>query len=249
MERVENNTIREIAKKLFTGADFDSALKTTPKNFTRPTFVKKVVTEIKRNLSEAYPDRLFNDNHFNRNVSAVLGGKSTGDFIEVRYSIKSNKRPRNDPIIDFDSDVSSADETLDQSTLNSTLMDSMENSALDVSTRSTSGTVERLEAKIAALEAQNKALQDRAEAAESKCRFWQGKSRDLFKVQYKPTRANGSGRCEVFDHRLDAVVLEAENQGVAAEHIREVLLALVRSLDWFDDDDTSYRKAFKNFLS
>ena len=52
-----------------------------------------------------------------------------------------------------------------------------------------------------------------------------------------------------FDHRLDAIVLEAENQGVAAEHVREVLLALVRSLDWFDDDDKSYRKAFKNFLS
>ena len=249
MERVENIDIREIAKKFYTGSDFEYVIKKTPKNFTRDYFVKKVVTELKRNLSNTYPDRVFNDKNINRKVRKSLGGESKNDFIEVEYSIKSHKRPRNDPIIDFDSDVSSADETLDQSTLNSTLMDSMDDSVLDVSTRSTSGTVERLEAKLAALEAQNKALQDRAEAAESKCRFWQGKSRDLFKVQYKPTRANGSGRCEVFDHRLDAVVLEAENQGVAAEHIREVLLALVRSLDWFDDDDTSYRKAFKNFLS
>ena len=248
MERVETTEIREIAKKLFTGPDFESAIREKPKNFTRSSFVKKVVTELKKNLREKYADRLFNDKNFIQKVRSVLGGSSSKDFIEVEFSIKSNKRPRNDPIVDYDSDVSSNDETLEQSTLDSSmLMDSMESSILNVSTRSSAGRVEELEARIFALQAENRALKSQAKASEEECRAWQDKSKDLFKVRYRPTRANGSGRCEVFDPRLDAIVLEAENQGVAAEHIREVLQALVRGLDWFDDDDKTHRKAFKIF--
>ena len=245
MERVENNEIREIAKRIYAGSDFDSLMKTTPKNFTRASFVTKVVNELKRNLSEKNADRVFKDKNINRKVSNVLGGKSKKDYIEVEYTIKSNKRPRNDPIIEYDSDVSSECGTTGERTLDSsTLMDSMETSILDVSTRSTSGRVEQLEAKVHALEAANKALEARATAAEDECRLWQGKSRDLFKVLHRSTRANGSGKCEAFDSRLDAIVLDAENRGVAAKHVREVCQAFVDVLGWFNEDDQFYRKVF-----
>ena len=242
MERVESNEIREIAKKLYedkNGSDFDVAFRTHPKNFQRPAFLKKVSDQLKRNLREKHTDRVYDDKHINQKVRSIFGGK---EFIEVKYSVKSNKRPRNDPIIDYDSDVSSNDETLDQSTLDSSLMDSMNDS--QVSTRSTSCRVEQLEAKIIALEAKNKALEVRAKAAEDKCRLWQGKSRDLFKVGYRSTRANGSGKCEGFDTRLDAIVLDAENRGVAAKHVHDVCQSFVDVLGWFNEDDPDYRVVF-----
>ena len=78
-----------------------------------------------------------------------------------------------------------------------------------------------------ALEAKSKAWETRALAAEAECRIWQEKSKDLFKVRYRPTRANGSGKCEGFDTRLDAIVLDAENRGVAAKHVHDVCQSFV----------------------
>ena len=247
MERIESTEIREIAKKIYeenNGSDFDTTFRTKPKNFQRPAFLAKVSAQLKRKLQEKHADRIYDVKSFNKKVRSSLGGK---EFIEVKYSVKSNKRPRNDPIIDYDSDVSSNDETLDQSTLDSSLMDSMNDS--QVSTRSTSCRVEQLEAKIIALEAENKALKVRAKAAEDECRVWQGKSKDLFKVRYRPTRANGSGKCEGFDTRLDAIVLDAENRGVAAKHIHDVCQSFVDVLGWFDEDDPEYRIVFIEYLS
>ena len=242
MERIENNEIREIAKKIYTGHDFETTLRVNPKNFERTTFIKKVITELKKNLKEKYADRVFDDKNAVQKVRSVMGGTSRRDFIELQYSIKSNKRPRNDPIIDFDSDVSSVGDSMDQSALDTSLLDSMNDS--QVSTRSISCRVEQLEAKIHALEAQNKALDARALTAEEQCRLWQEKSKGMFKVQYRPTRANGSGRCEVFDSRLEAIVLDAENRGVAAKHVHHVCRAFVDVLGWFDEDTPDYRIVF-----
>ena len=247
MQSVETTFIREIVRELYNGNDFENAMRLG--SFATDSYVKKVSQKLKRKLGEANTDRIYTGKGLNKGLNSklrrVLGKKCEVDAIDIEYSTKSNKRPRNDPIIDYDSDVSSHDGTMGHSTLDSqALMDSMESSVLDVSTRSTSGTVERLEAKIAALEAKNEALEARAKAAEDKCRLWQEKSRDLFKVRCRPTRANGSGRCDGFDSRLDAIVLDAENRGVAAKHVHDVCQAFVDVLGWFDEDDSSYRIVF-----
>ena len=239
MQTVEINVIRELAREIYTGADYEGYLKKG--YFARRNFPKQVSEALKRKLGEEHTDRIYTGRNINKHLVERVEGllvkcpKKTA--ISVEYTMKSNKRPRNDPIIDYDSDVSSSGE-MDQSTL----MDSMNDS--QVSTRSTCCRVEQLEAKVEALMTQNKALEARAEVAEQKCRLWQEKSRDLFKVQYRPTRENGSGRCEVFDSRLDAIVLDAENRGVAARHVHDVCQAFVDVLGWFDDDDQSYRKVF-----
>ena len=249
MQSVEITVIREICRELFIGADFEKSLKKG--NFARPAFVKKVSAKLIEKLREEHTDRTYTGRTINlllnRQLTNALKFNANVTAISVEYTMKSNKRPRNDPIIDYDSDVSSNDETLDQSTLDSSLMDSMNDS--QVSTRSTSCRMEQLEAKINVLEARAKAAEARAKAAEDKCRVWQEKSRDLFKVGYRPTRANGSGKCEVFDTRLDAIVLDAENRGVAAKHIHDVCQSFVDVLGWFDEDDPEYRIVFIEYLS
>ena len=247
MQSVETSYIREIVREFYTGKDFENSLNLG--NFTTNNYVKKVSQRLIEKLGRENTDRIYTGKGLNKGLNTklklVLGKNSKVDAIDIEYTIKSNKRPRNDPIVDYDSDVSSNDETMEQNTLDSSaVMDSMEASVLDVSTRSSSCTIERLESKIAALEAKNKTLEARAEAAEEKCRLWQRKSRDLFKVQCRPTRANGSGRCEGFDSRLDAIVLDAENRGVAAKHVHDVCQAFVDVLGWFDEDDPSYRIVF-----
>ena len=196
MQSIEINYIREIARELYNGEDYEKAFSLGL--FTRPNYVKRVSQRLTEKLGEVNTDRIYTGKGLNKGLNnklkRVLDFKCKIDAIDVEYSIKSNKRPRNDPIIDYDSDVSSNGETMDQSTIDTSLMDSMNDS--QVSTRSTSCRVEQLEAKISALEAKNKALEARAKAAEDECRLWQGKSRDLFKVRYRPTRANGSGKCE-----------------------------------------------------
>ena len=246
MQSVEKEFIREIARELYAGKDYEDSLRRG--NFASKSYVKRVSQKLLEKLGNANTDRIYTGKGLNKGLNTkwflelVLGNKSTVDDIDVEYIIKSNKRPRNDPIIDYDSDVSSNGETMDQSTLDTSLLDSMNDS--QVSTRSTSCRVERLEAKIDALEAKNKALEARAKAAEDECRLWQGKSRDLFKVRYRPTRANGSGKCEGFDTRLDAIVLDAENRGVAAKHVHDVCQSIVDVLDWFNEDDPDYRIVF-----
>ena len=247
MQSVEISYIREILRELYKGKDFENSWRNG--NFSTDSYAKRVSQRLFEKLGEEHTDRIYVGSGLNKNINTMLkrllGKSSKSDAISIEYSVKSNKRPRNSPIIDFDSDVSSEDGTMDQSTLDSqALMDSMENSVLNVSTRSTSGLVEKLEAKVCALEAQNRALEARAKAAEDACRLWQEKSRDLFKVQYRPTRENRSGRCEVFDSRLDAIVLDAENRGVAAKHVHDVCKAFVDVLGWFDEDDQSHRKVF-----
>ena len=242
MQSVETSFIREIARELYTGRDFDNYFKTG--NLAKYNFPKKVSEKLKEKLGNTHGDRIYTGRTLNKSLlqklRGVLSGKSELSAIDVEYSIKSNKRPRNDPIIDYDSDVSSEDGTSGDRTLDSSAL--MESSILDMSTRSSSGRIEQLEAKVFALEAANKALEARAKAAEDECRLWQDKSRGLFKVRYRPTRANGSGRCEVFDPRLEAIVLDAENRGVAAKHVYDVCRAFVDILGWFDEGDSSYRK-------
>ena len=249
MQSVEITYIREIAREYFTGKDYDEALRKGA--LARPTFVKKVSDELIRKLGEAHNDRIYTGRTLNKGlngkVKRALTATTSLQAIDVEYSIKSNKRPRNDPIIDYDSDVSSNDDTMDQSTLDTSLLDSMNDS--QVSTRSTSCRVEKLEAKINALEAKSNAWEARAKAAEAECRIWQEKSRDLFKVRYRPTRANGSGKCEGFDTRLDAIVLDAENRGVAAKHVYDVCQSFVDVLGWFTEDEPEYRRVFIKFLS
>ena len=249
MQSVEKEFIREIARELYVGKNYEDYLRRG--NFASNSYVKRVSQRLIEKLGEGNTDRIYTGKGLNKGLNTklklVLGNKSTVENIEVEYIIKSNKRPRNDPIIDYDSDVSSNDDTMDQSTLDTSLLDSMNDS--QVSTRSTSGTVEKLEAKIYALEVKNKALEARAKAAEDECRLWQGKSRDLFKVRYRPTRANGSGKCEGFDTRLDAIVLDAENRGVAAKHVHDVCQSFVDVLGWFTEDDQEYRIVFIKFLS
>ena len=239
MQSVEIRVIREIAREIYAGGNFESRLEEG--KFAVDGYPKKVSDALIKKLGEEHTDRIYTgrniNHHLPRRVKAALARNSKITAISVDYAMKSNKRPRNDPIIDYDSDVSSNGE-MDQSTL----MDSMNDS--QVSTRSTSCIVEQLEAKIAALEAKNKASEARAQAAEEECRLWQGKSRDLFKVLHRSTRANGSGKCEAFDSRLDAIVLDAENRGVAAKHVREVCQAFVDVLGWFNEDDQFYRKVF-----
>ena len=248
-ETVEKEIIREIAEGLYGGENFEEAQ--SRGNFERKLFIDQVSERLKEKLHADHCDRDYGSRGLNlslkRNLKKILGKKPTEDSVQVEYFIKSNKRPRNDPIIDYDSDVSSTDDTMDQSTLDTSLMDSMNDS--QVSTRSTSCRVGQLEAKIEALEAKNKALEARAKAAEDECRLWQGKSRDLFKVRYRATRANGSGKCEGFDTRLDAIVLDAENRGVAAKHVHDVCQSFVDVLGWFTEDDPEYRIVFINFLS
>ena len=247
MQSVETTYVRELVRELYAGKDFENAMELGA--FTTDSYVRKVSQKLKEKLGEANTDRIYTGNGLNKGLNSklkrVLGKKCKVATIDIEYSTKSNKRPRNDPIIDYESDVSSNDGTLGHSTLDSqALTDSMESSMLDVSTRSTAGRVEQLEAKMAAMEAKNKALEARAQAAEEECRLWQGKSRDLFKVLHRSTRANGSGKCEAFDSRLDAIVLDAENRGVAAKHVREVCQAFVDVLGWFNEDDQFYRKVF-----
>ena len=245
MQSVERDYIREIARELYTGKDYEKSF--TRGDFTSSSYVKRVSQRLIEKLGEANIDReytgkgLLNKGLLNK-LKRVLSPKCQIDTIEVEFRIKSNKRPRNDPIIDYDSDVSSNDDTMDQSALDTSLLDSMNDS--QVSTRSTSCRLEQLEAKISALEAKNKASEARAKAAEDRCRLWQEKSRDLFKVQYRPTRANGSGKCEVFDSRLEAIVLDAENRGVAAKHVHHVCRAFVDVLGWFDEGNPDYRIVF-----
>ena len=249
MQSIEINYIREIARELYTGEDYDKAA--SRGLFTRPSYVKRVSQRLTEKLGEVNTDRIYTGKGLNKGLKnklkRVLDFKCTINAIDVEYSIKSNKRPRNDPIIDYDSDVSSNGDTMDQSTLDTSLLDSMNDS--QVSTRSTSCRVETLEAKINALEAKSKAWEARAKAAEAECRIWQEKSRDLFKVRYRPTRANGSGKCEGFDTRLDAIVLDAENRGVAAKHVHDVCQSFVDVLGWFTEDDPEYRIVFIKFLS
>ena len=212
MQSVEIDFIREIARELYTGKDYEKSFNRG--DFTSTGYVKRVSQKLVEKLGEANTDRIYTGKGLNKGLNTklklVLGNKSKVDSIDVEYVIKSNKRRRNDPIIEYDSDVSSNDDTMDQSTLDTSLLGSMNDS--QVSTRSTSCRVEKLEAKINALEAQSKAWEARAKAAEAECRLWQEKSRDLFKVRCRPTRANGSGKCEGFDTRLDAIVLDAENR-------------------------------------
>ena len=244
MQSVEKEFIREIARELYAGKDYEDSLRRG--NFASKSYVKRVSQRLIEKLGENNTDRIYTGKGLNKGLlnklKRVLSPKCQIDAIDVEYSIKSNKRPRNDPIIDYDSDVSSHGDTMDQSTLDTSMLDSMNDS--QVSTRSTSCQVEKLEAKINALEAKNKALEARAKAAEDQCRLWQEKSRDLFKVRYRPTRANGSGKCEVFDSRLDAIVLDAENRGVAAKHVHDVCQSIVDVLDWFNEDDPDYRIVF-----
>ena len=244
MQSVEKEFVREIARELYAGKDYEDYLRRG--NFATKNYVKRVSQRLIEKLGEGNTDRIYIGKGLNKGLlnklKRVLSPDSQIDAIDVEYSIKSNKRPRNDPIIDYDSDVSSHDDTMDQSTLDTSLLDSMNDS--QVSTRSTSCRVEQLEAKIIALEAKNKALEARAKAAEDECRLWQGKSRDLFKVRYRPTRANGSGKWEGFDSRLDAIVLDAENRGVAAKHVHDVCQSFVDVLGWFNEDDTDYRIVF-----
>ena len=236
---VEITVIRDIARELYVGEDYETSL--SRGNFNRSSYAKKVSAALIEKLGKQHTDRIYTGQGINKNlarrVQSLLVKDPTKNAINVEYIMKSNKRPRNDPIVDYDSDVSSNGE-MDQSTL----MDSMNDS--QVSTRSTSCLIEQLEAKIATLEAKNRASEARAQAAEEECRRWQGMSRDLFKVQHRPTRPNGSGKCEVFDSRLDAIVLDAENRGVAAKHVHDVCRAFVDVLGWFDQDDQCYRKVF-----
>ena len=245
MQSIEKDYIREIARELYTGKNYEESFRRG--NFASNSFAKRVSQELIKRLGEANIDRDYTGKgRLNKGLldklKRVLSPKFQIDSIDVEFSIKSNKRPRNDPIIDYDSDVSSNGDTMDQSALDTSLLDSMNDS--QVSTRSTSSRFEQLEAKISALEAKNKALEVRAKAAEDECRLWQGKSRDLFKVHYRPTRANGSGKCEVFDSRLEAIVLDAENRGVAAKHVHHVCRAFVDMLGWFDDESPDYRIVF-----
>ena len=248
-ETVQKEIIREIAEGLYNGENFEEAQ--SRGNFERKLFIDQVSERLKEKLHADHCDRDYGSRGLNlslkRNLKKILGKSPTEDSIQIEYFIKSNKRPRNDPIIDYDSDVSSAGDTMDQSTLDTSLMDSMNDS--QVSTRSTSCMVEKLEAKINALEAKSNAWEARAKAAEAECRIWKEKSRDLFKVRYRPTRANGSGKCEGFDTRLDAIVLEAENRGVAAKHVHDVCQSFVDVLGWFTEDDPEYRIVFIKFLS
>ena len=249
MQSVERDYIREIARELYTGKDYEKSL--IRGDFSTSGYVKRVSQRLKEKLGEGNTDRIYTGKGLNKGLlnklKRVLSPQCQIDAIDVEYSIKSNKRPRNDPIIDYDSDVSSHGDTMDQSTLDTSMLDSMNDS--QVSTRSTSCQVEKLEAKINALEAKNKALEARAKAAEDQCRLWQEKSRDLFKVRYRPTRANGSGKCEGFDTRLDAIVLDAENRGVAAKHVHDVCQSFVDVLGWFTEDDPEYRIVFIKFFS
>ena len=245
MQSVEINTIREIVREhLYTGTNFEEALERG--NFARKSTVDKLCKLLIEQLGEQHADRIYTGRDINRNLkkrlTSVLQNNAKMTAVSVEYTMKSNKRPRNDPIIDYDSDVSSNDETMDQSALESSLMDSMNDS--QVSTRSTSCRLEQLEAKLHALEAKNKALEARAQAAEDECRLWQEKSKGMFKVQYRPTRANGSGKCEVFDSRLEAIVLDAENRGVAAKHVHHVCRAFVDVLGWFDEENPDNRIVF-----
>ena len=239
MQAVEITVIREIVREIYTGEDYEGSMERG--NFATSSYAKQVSDALKKRLGEQHTDRIYSGRNINkslmRSLKGALASNSKITAVSVEYTMKSNKRPRNDPIIDYDSDVSSNGE-MDQSAL----MDSMNDS--QVSTRSTSGLVEQLEAKIATLEAKNRASEARAQAAEEECRRWQGMSRDLFKVQHRPTRPNGSGKCEVFDSRLDAIVLDAENRGVAAKHVHDVCRAFVDVLGWFDQDDQCYRKVF-----
>ena len=246
MQRVENTIIREIAAELYVGTDFDTAEKKG--SLVKAPFLKKVSDTLKKKLQNEHVDRVYNDKHFIRKLKTVLAWKSSKEFIEIEYTVKSNKRPRNDPIIDYDSDVSSHDGTLDTSVLDSSAI--MDSSGLDVSlsTRSNSCAVERMEAKIAELEARLTAAELRADKAEAEVRVWQGKSKDLFKIHHRPTRANGSGRSEMFDTRLDAIVLDAENRGVAAKHVQQVCASFVRVLGWFEDEDEGYRVPKKDWF-
>ena len=249
MQSVEITVIREICRELYTGADFENSL--NKGNFARSGFVKKVSAKLIEKLGGQHADRIYTGQAINRSLTRRLTNalKTNADVtaVSVEYIIKSNKRPRNDPIIDYDSDVSSNGETMDQSALDTSLLDSMNDS--QVSTRSTSCRVEKLEAKVIALEAKSKAWEDRAKAAETECRIWQEKSRDLFKVRYRPTRANGSGKCEGFDTRLDAIVLDAENRGVAAKHVHDVCQSFVDVLGWFTEDDPDYRIVFSKIFT
>ena len=247
MQTVETNYIRDIARELYTGRDYEKAFNCGI--FTTKSYVKRVSQRLTEKLGEVNTDRIYTGKGLNKGLNTklklVLSNKSQVDNIDVEYIIKSNKRRRNDPIIDYDSDVSSNGDTMDQSALDTSLLDSMNDS--QVSTRSTSCRMEMLEAKIDALETKNKALEVRAKAAEDQCRLWQEKSRDLFKVRYRATRANGSGKCEGFDTRLDAIVLDAENRGVAAKHVHDVCQSFVDVLGWFTEDDPEYRIVFINF--
>ena len=249
MQSVEINVIREIARELYKGDNFEESLRRG--NFSTKSYAKRVSSKLIENLGNQHTDRNYGGRLINLSLARQLQGALAKDpkmtAISVKYIMKSNKRRRNDPIIDYDSDVSSTDDTMDQSTLDTSLMDSMNDS--QVSTRSTSNRVGQLEAKIDALEAKNKALEARAKAAEDECRVWQGKSRDLFKVRYRPTRANGSAKCEGFDTRLDAIVLDAENRGVAAKHVHDVCQSFVDVLGWFTEDDPEYRIVFIYYLS
>ena len=132
MQTVEINVIRELAREIYTGADYEGYLKKG--YFARRNFPKQVSEALKRKLGEEHTDRIYTGRNINKHLVERVEGllvkcpKKTA--ISVEYTMKSNKRPRNDPIIDYDSDVSSSGE-MDQSTL----MDSMNDS--QVSTRST----------------------------------------------------------------------------------------------------------------
>ena len=46
----------------------------------------------------------------------------------------------------------------------------------------------------------------------------------------------------------DAIVLDAENRGVAAKHVHDVCAAFVEVLGWFEEDDEDYRVPKKDWF-
>ena len=116
MQSVEINYLREIARECYTGGDFENALRKGA--ITTASYLKKISQKLKEKLGEKHGDRIYTGRTLNKGLNLKLQGalksKSKILAIDVEYTIKSNKRPRNDPIVDYDSDVSSNDETMEQ---------------------------------------------------------------------------------------------------------------------------------------
>ena len=110
-ESVEIHVIKEITRELYKGANYETFL--DKGGFTTKSYAKKVSGVLIKKLGEEHTDRNYTGRKINlslvRDLQRALAKDSEVTAISVEYNMKSNKRPRNDPIIDYDSDVSSHD--------------------------------------------------------------------------------------------------------------------------------------------
>ena len=266
MQLLDNASVRQYAKGVYTGVDFQADLRRG--HLARDPFVKGVCSAIRADLLEKFPEKVFSfpgKGNFHRTVKAVLQNKPGVQPIQLSCvdrprAAKGQKRQLVDSSSSEEEGASGSGEKG-----NSPPSAQEERSPGAQSQSPTplpkgrggqgaSGCGGQVESPPPAAEdssprtRSNAPLQQRIAALELALQQERAEKAvltarvrqldDFFLVTRKPTRATGSGSAETFSPALQATALEAMACGTAAKHVRGVFLSLARTMDMIPDPDT-----------